>query len=608
MLMALSRDSVFISADRTARLEKIAGFCSRSLGISRVSVWKLDKTFKRLDCEVLYTMAGEDFRTQVPSLHEANFPNYFAAIKQQRLINADKARSDERTAEFTHSYLVPENISSMLDVPVFSAGELSGILCLEQLDERQWKIPEMALATSIADLISLINLHDSWQQSQRELEFLHHRDLLTRLENRVTFQRRMENDLRTRDSSDTHALILVGIDGFKVINDAYGYQLANQILITVASRLQTLDVESPLTVARTGGDVFAIWAANIGDIELMKLLMNVQQRLAELIVMPDSTSMHISFTIGVTLLPVPGFSGADPMRCGEYGLVRAKAANRGSVTFFDQEWVAQLNYDHGLDTEISKALLHNQFFPHYQPIVSASTGEVVGIEALARWQKSADEVRAPNMFLPKLAELGLIPALGKTILRQACVDLKTMIDLGLPVRWVAVNIAGEHLSQPDFIEQVVSILSDTGLEHHNIRLEIVEELIVQDNHVLQQNVRRLKDAGLRMAIDDFGTGYSSLSRLKQLPIGNLKIDRSFVAGLPGGNDDQCISRSILGLAQGLGMSVTAEGIETREQALWLRENGCNFFQGFLISRPLALKPLMEWMARLDNRFSLDMAF
>src|SRR5690606_4495186 len=121
--------------------------------------------------------------------------------------------------------------------------------------------------------------------------------------------------------------------------------------------------------------------------------------------------------------------------------------------------------------------------------------EVVGIEALARWQKSSDEVMAPNAFLPKMAELGLIPALGRSILRQACVDLKKMMDMALPIRWVAINIAGEHLSQPDFIEQVVSILSETGLENHHIRLEIIEELIAQDNHMLQQNVQRLKDAG-----------------------------------------------------------------------------------------------------------------
>ena len=595
MLMALGRDSVFISADRKSRLAKIVKFCARSLGINRVSVWKLDNQLKRLECEVLFTLQ-QDFVENVSPLHESDFPRYFAALKQQRLINADDARSDGRTAEFTDSYLMPENIHSMLDVPVFSAGELSGILCLEQLDQRSWKIPEMALATSIADLISLINLHDNWQQSQRELEFLHHIDLLTGLENRVTFQRRLESDLKFLNHPDSHALILVGIDGFKVINDSFGYQLANQILIEVATRLQSLNLDNPPTLARTAGDVFAIWATNINDVELMTLLMTVQQRLAELIEMPDNTSMHISFTISVTLLPVPGFSGADPMRCAEYGLLRAKAGNRGSVTFFDQEWVAQLNHDHGLDSEISNALIQNKFFPHYQPIVSASTGEVVGIEALARWQKSSDEVMAPNAFLPKMAELGLIPALGRIILRQACVDLKKMMDMALPIRWVAINIAGEHLSQPDFIEQVVSILSETGLENHNIRLEIIEELIAQDNHMLQQNVQRLKDAGLRMAIDDFGTGYSSLSRLKQLPIGNLKIDRSFVAGLPGDNDDQCISRSILGLAQGLGMTVTAEGIETPGQAQWLRDNGCDFFQGFLISRPLSFNQLTEWLA------------
>lgn len=596
VFMMLSHDRLFFEADRRKKLEKIVCCCAEALDVSRVGIWRFDHTGHKLENELTYLLNDRRF-FQPGTLYEQDFPQYFQSLKAERVINADQARTDKRTQEFSSIYLEPSGIHSMLDVPIFNEGELAGILCLEHLAQRSWQLEEISFATSIADLISLINLHDSWQDNRRELEFLHNRDLLTRLENRETFQRRLEHDLAPAQDLSPHCLLLIGMDGFKAINDRYGFQQANKLLVAFADRLHQFASQQGITAARIGGDIFGLWPLHQAGQRTLTLIRTLQQELQRPVMMADGSSIQISFSISATELPVPGYQGADPMRCAEYALLQAKTHSKGGVVFFENTWVSSLNQSNQLDTELVQALSHGQIKPHYQPIVQAHNGAVVGIESLARWEKQNGEIVPPGLFLPRLAALGLIPELGKLMLEKSCADLARLLRTQPDIGWVAINIASEHLSQPDFIQQIQTALYKTGLSPHQIKLEIIEDLLAQDTLLLQRNIRSLRQADLKLSIDDFGTGYSSMARLKQLPIANVKIDRSFVNGLPIDLDDQCIARSVIGLAKGMGMSTTAEGIETRQQLEWMQENGCDFLQGYLIARPMPMEALTEWLVQ-----------
>lgn len=596
VFMMLSHDRLFFEVDRRKKLKKIACCCAEALDVSRVGIWRFDHTRRKLENELTYQLNDNDFLQPRP-LYERDFPQYFQSLKAERVINADHARTDTRTHEFSSIYLEPSDTHSMLDVPIFNEGELAGILCLEHQSPRNWQLEEISFATSIADLISLINLHDAWQDNRRELEFLQNRDLLTRLENRETFQRRLEHDLAPEQNAAPHCLLLISMDGFKAINDRYGFQQANKLLVACADRLHQFASQQGITAARIGGDIFGLWPLPQAGHPTLAQIQKLQQELQRSVMMADGSSIQTSFSISATELPVPGYQGADPMRCAEYALLQAKAHSKGGVVFFENTWVSSLNQSNQLDTELMQALSHGQIKPHYQPIVQAHNGAIVGIESLARWEKDTGEVVAPGLFLPRLAALGLIPELGRLMLEKSCSDLAHLLRTQPDIRWVAINIASEHLSQPDFIQQIQTALYKAGLLPHQIKLEIIEDLIAQDTLLLQRNIRSLRQADLKLSIDDFGTGYSSMARLKQLPIANVKIDRSFVNGLPVDPDDQCIARSVIGLAKGMGMSTTAEGIETRQQLEWMQENGCDFLQGYLIARPMPMEALNEWLVQ-----------
>ncbi|CUS49566.1 MAG: EAL domain protein [Idiomarinaceae bacterium HL-53] len=599
-LMRLSRDQLFGDAERSLKLQRIVKACARLLNVSRASIWQLSPQGNELFCEAIFCSEQQEMLTN-NTLRENQFPRYFEAMRTERMINANEARTDARTIEFTDAYLKPNNIYSLLDLPIFNGTQLNGILCLEQTELREWDMETMAIATSVADLISLMNLNESWQESQMQIDSLKRRDPLTMLENLDTFQKRIEQDLRRSLAEDKHQLVMMGIDGFRSINDKYGYDTANQVLVAFANILRHACKLGFYSPGRMSGDLFAIWMPEADHEDALDLIQEIQSEIKQpLILQGGKEQIEITFTSSITQLPVPGYMGATPYRCAEYALYRAKRDTKGSVMLFQPEWAAQLNESRTQDQILIDALRNGHIFPFYQPITSAESGDIVGIEALVRWVHPGGSINKPCHFLPRLNELGLMPELGRKVLEKSLVDFKDIRLKHKNLKWVSVNVSGEHLSASDFIQHIQKELGKRQLSSEQLRLEIVEELLAEHNPMLQNNIRLLNHANLKLSIDDFGTGYSSLSRLKQLPISNLKIDQSFVKGLTTSHEDQCISSSVLGLARGMGMTVTAEGVETVSQLDWLKTAGCQLIQGYFVAKPMPKEELLVW---LENRSS-----
>lgn len=600
-LMQLSRGTGFIDYPRISKLKRISRACAEQLDVSRVSVWRLSKDNEVIVCEVLYILEADHY-FKGAELRRSDFPEYFNAMEEDRIINADNAITDPRTCEFTEPYLIPNDISSMLDAPIYAAGKLQGVVCLEQVGEaRVWDLAELSYVASLADSISMVNEHENWLKDRQQLEFLEQYDSLTGLETRNNFQKRLEFDLQGElDPDRTRVLVLLGLDFFASINDNYGHKTADSLLVALARLLEFVTQPYHCRLARVGGDLFGIWLPDLKNTEQLDLLNNKLKTITDNpIKTEDDTLVSVSFSSGIVIYPTESSGQANPMRCAEIALQRAKSESRGSEQYFSLEWLEQLKQKRSLENELIAALDNSELVAHYQPILSTKNEKVIGLEALVRWRHPTRGLIPPGQFLPLAKKLGLMERLGSFMLKQAAGDIKRLHDQGSTIAWVSVNISSEQLYNSQLSQQIADILHEHDLPPESLELEIVEELISQDSALVRAQLTALSELGIRLAIDDFGTGYSSLSRLKHMPVTKLKVDKSFVDGLPHSEDDCCITQSIIGLAKGLEIELVAEGVEYKEQAEYLMEAECEYVQGFYYAKPMPLNDLLVRDKKLE---------
>ncbi|WP_415911957.1 EAL domain-containing protein [Neptuniibacter sp. QD37_11] len=594
-LLVLSHGEGFIDYPRISKLKHIIQSCAEQLNVSRVSVWKLDTDAQRIVCEVLYLHETDQYY-QGAALYQTDFPKYFRAIAEDRLINADNAITDSRTKEFADSYLIPNDICSMLDAPIFSSGKLQGVICLEQVGEKRvWDMPEMSYVASLADHISMINEHELWLRDRAQLEFLEQYDPLTGLEKRNQFQKRLDfNQQESGESGNPKALLLIGLDSFASINDQYGHMVADHLLVAFARRLEKLTRQIDCRLARVGGDTFGIWIPNLEDTEQLNSLTHELKLTSRTpLKICNEEFVNVSSSTGVVIYPIEGEPVTSPMRCAELAMRRAKESTRGGVQYFAKDWLVQLQSKRTFEHDLVEAIEQSLLVPFYQPIYCAQQEKIMGLEALVRWPHPEKGYISPAEFLPTAKKLGLMERLGSLMLRKACEDLVTFEQHGKSVDWVSVNIASEQLHNSALSEEIASLLQEHDLPACKIELEIVEELIGQNSAFVRSQLEALSSLGVRMAIDDFGTGYSSLSRLKHMPVTKLKIDKSFVDGLPDADNDRCIANSIVGLAKGLQMELVAEGVELLEQADYLKQMGCEYLQGYYFAKPMSKDEILK---------------
>lgn len=597
-LMALCHTEGFLERDFNTKLRNITCACTEQIDVARASVWSINDSRDSIHCEMLYIAATEQYE-QGLTLSAVDYPAYFKAINEDRIIDAGDAHLDPRTREFSANYLTPLNISALLDAPIFFGGRLYGVLCLEHTGApRPWDVAEMSYAAAAADTISFVNEYESWLSAQQKVRYLERTDRLTGLENRRNFQQIIECDVESLSTTPaTRGLVLIGLDDFTAINDKYGQQQGDNVLCQVAYRLRVVAQQYNAVLARVNGDEFALWLSKSADAERFQDLLEAlcTSIVVEPFIGPEGEPVLLSASTGAVLYPQQEQAISDPIRCAELAMRRAKEQDAGSTCHFSPEWTAGIATSNALKSELLHALNSGQLEAFYQPIVSGTVSDAIGLEALVRWRHPEDGLRPPGVFLPLLAEMGLMTRLGDLMLRQACRDLSDLRSRGFNVGWVSVNLAAEQLYGSALVTQVAALLQEFNLPGHCLELEIVEELISQESELLCSKLGALGELGVGLAIDDFGTGYSSLSRLKLLPVNKLKVDKSFVDGLPLDESDQCITRSIIGLAHGMGLELVAEGVESEAQAHWLREQGCEYLQGYLFAKPMSLVDLENYL-------------
>jgi len=426
--------------------------------------------------------------------------------------------------------------------------------------------------------------------SEKRIHRLAYYDGLTQLPNRTLFQDRLHASLQlAARRGQWVVLMFLDLDRFKPINDSLGHAAGDHMLKDVARRLATC-VEADETVARMGGDefTFLLRPGNDRDAALNRAIHVAERILASLTeaFVLSGREFFVTASIGIALSPQDGDDISQLMKNADTAMYHAKERGKNNFQFYQAEMNACALERLELESDLRHALEQQQFVLHYQPQFRADGCSLTGVEALLRWQHPTRGLVAPCAFIPALEELGLVVEVGDWVLGEACRQLQAWDRAGVRVPKVAVNLSARQFADGRLAERIAARLADSGIPPERLELELTESILMQDVGAALRMLESLKRLGPSVAIDDFGTGYSSLNYLKQFPIDVLKIDRSFVDGLPNGEQDAQIARAIIAMAHSLGLAVIAEGVENAAQLAFLREHGCDEVQGFLLGRPL----------------------
>jgi len=425
------------------------------------------------------------------------------------------------------------------------------------------------------------------QRAEQRIAHMARHDALTDLPNRVLFRERLAEALSGVSRGSKLAVLFLDLDRFKSVNDTLGHPMGDELLKVVAARLRhcVRDID---TVARVGGDEFAIIQTGIEEpLDTATLA----RRIGEAVRAPYDLAGHavvVDTSIGIAMSPHDGTEPDGLLKAADMALYGAKADGRGTYRFFEAAMDMRMKARRELEIALRLALAAGQFELHYQPLVNVDSKRITGCEALLRWNHPERGMIPPAEFIPVAEEIGLIVPLGEWVLRKACLDAASWPD---DIK-VAVNLSPIQVTNQNLVPIVVSALAAAGLPARRLEVEITESVLMHNTETNTATLHRLRELGVHISMDDFGTGYSSLSYLRKFPFDKIKIDRSFISGLPGDNESIAIVRAVAGLAANLNMTATAEGVETAEQLETIRALGCVEMQGYLFSRPVPPSQIM----------------
>jgi len=432
------------------------------------------------------------------------------------------------------------------------------------------------------------------KEAEAQIYRLAYYDALTGLPNRALLYSLVEQALaESHRAKGIGALLFVDINRFKHVNDSFGHEAADVLLREIAQRLQHL-LRDEDVVARVGGDEFVI---GLFDLTHRDGAAVVARKLLERLSEPfrvNHLELIVSASVGIAVFPDDGRDVETLISAADVAQQKAKKHSAQDWLFYDRDMNMRSIDRIKLETGLRRAIEQQQFVLHYQPQINLASGQLVGLEALLRWQHPQQGMVPPGQFIPLAEETGLIAPIGTWVIEEACRQMTAWRQAGLPPVKVAVNLSSRQL-RPDLPQAVRATLERHGVEPCWLELELTESMLMHDSEEVIAMMVALREIGVTLSLDDFGTGYSSLAYLKRFPIDKLKIDQSFIRGIPADPKDMAITRSIINLAEFLELNVLAEGVETEEQSSFLQQAGCHQVQGYLFSRPLAPEVLVDWI-------------
>jgi len=442
-------------------------------------------------------------------------------------------------------------------------------------------------AGKVANYVGVFTDITRMKRDEAELQQLANFDPLTQLPNRRFLQHRLEQTLaHDKRHGGRAAVLYIDLDGFKTVNDSLGHPAGDELLICIAERLKAR-VRAEDTLGRLGGDEFLVVVGSLSDArDAAVLAQDLLAAIARPIELSCGQEAYVTASIGISVHPDDGgVSATDVLRDADAAMYRAKAEGRNRFVFYTQDLNVQAVSRLEIEASLSRALERNELLLHYQPKVDAASGRIVGAEALLRWRRNG-ELIPPGKFIPIAEHSSLILDIGAWVIDQACWQIRDWLDRGVAVPRVAVNVAARQFAAGDLDVVVSAALQRHRVQASLLELELTESMLIEKPEAGIAMLTRLKSTGVKLSLDDFGTGYSNLGYLSQFPIDALKIDKSFIDQIAEGPNGSAIVDAVIALAHRLDLAVVAEGVETEQQRLYLREQGCDQLQGFCISRPL----------------------
>ena len=434
--------------------------------------------------------------------------------------------------------------------------------------------------------ISIVEDITERREAQSRVQYLATHDEMTGLANRTLFQELLSNAIATGNRYGRRfAVLFIDLDRFKIINDSLGHEGGDQLLKEMAARLKANVRESDV-LARFGGDEFVLLANEVPDRATASLIARNLLLLTMKPVRIVGQQCRVTASIGVAMYPEDAADVNALMKHADMAMYRAKEEGKNGFQFYSPSIGAVSEKRLQFEAGLRDAIGHDELSLHYQAKVDIGSGQIRGVEALLRWTNAEFGEVAPAQFIPIAEESGLIVPLGLWALRTACAQAVAWLEQGLPPLSMAVNLSPRQFLDPGLVESIRRALVDTGMPPNMLELEITESVMLHDIETAVKKLMAIRALGVKLAVDDFGTGYSSLSQLKRFPIDSLKIDRSFIKGIPTDKDDMAITEAILALGKTLGVTIVAEGVETLEQQNFLRRHACHEMQGFYFSRPI----------------------
>lgn len=454
-----------------------------------------------------------------------------------------------------------------------------------------------AYVVSARDITEKKANEDRLIASEKELEFLAHNDVLTGLPNRLLLNDRIAHAIKNSARQNSMlAVCFIDLDNFKKINDSFGHSYGDDILQQVASRIQDI-LRTSDTLSRIGGDEFILLIENIkAKSEIDTIISKLQNVFVNPFIYKEQ-KFFLSASIGISVYPDHGLESETLIKNADAAMYKAKDTGKNTYAFYTLD-MTMASYERiGMENALREAIKEKQFIVYYQPQVNLQTGKVIGAEALVRWNHPREGILAPGRFIGFAEETRLIIDIGSFVLRQAAIDMVGLQNEGMGDFKVSINVSGVQIEYSDFLATLTTTIEETKINPSSLEMEVTESFIMNDPERWIVLLQKMQSLGVSIAIDDFGTGHSSLSYLRKLPINKLKVDMSFVKDIPNEEDACAVVNSIIDLAQNMKMSTLAEGIETKEQEMYLSTHQCEEGQGYLYAKPMNLKDFKIWLKK-----------